>query len=369
MLTTRSIRIAWTHHRAPLQFIGALCLASSLLAGCHKAPPAAADAAAPASGAGAKPESAAKTGAGSKDEGGDKAEAGAKDEAGAKEEAGAGVTLTPEQIEKLGVATETVQSTDYTEETAGYGVVVAHEAIAQAAAELVTAQATARLSQSALARAKRLSGTPGAVSADVEETAANKAEVDAAALTLTMQRMSSTLGMNPPWKAGENSPILQELAGGRTKLVRVTFPLGALSGGIPSSLRAAHIGGSKPDKSWKINKVWDAPADANVPGRSFFALLKGSDAGEGERLLVWAPIGESEAGVVVPATAAVMSDGKYWCYVEKKPGNFVKSEIDTAKPVPDGYFLTEGVAAGDKVVTTAAGQLLARESNSGSEAE
>jgi len=262
-----------------------------------------------------------------------------------------------------------VQSIDYTEETAGYGVVVPHEAIAQAAAEIVTAQATERLSQSALSRAKRLSGTPGAVSADVEETAARQAAVDSAALTLALQRMSSTLGMNPPWKAGENNATLQDLSAGRIKLVRVTFPLGALRGGIPERLRAAHIGGSKPDKSWKMNKVWDAPADANVPGRSFFALLKGSDAGEGERLLVWAPIGDSVAGVVVPETAAVMSEGKYWCYIEKKPGTFQRSEIDTARPVPEGYFVTEGVAAGDKVVTTAAGQLLARESNSGAEPE
>jgi hypothetical protein len=341
MSTTRSIRIAWAPRRAPLHVIGALCLASSLLAGCHQSPPAAAGAA-PASGAEAK-------------------------EAGAKDEAGAGVTLTAEQIEKLGVVTEAVQAIDYTEEIAGYGVVVAHEAIAQAAAEMVTAQATERLSQSTLSRAKRLSGTPGAVSADVEETAARQAAVDSAALTLTMQRMSATLGLNPPWKAGENSTILQDVAGGRIKLVRVTFPLGALRGGIPASLRAAHIGGSKPDKSWKMNKVWDAPADANVPGRSFFALLKGSDAGEGERLLVWAPIGDPVAGVVVPAAAAVMSDSKYWCYIEKKPGNFVRSEIDTARPVAEGYFVTEGVAAGDKVVTAAAGQLLARESNSGSE--
>jgi hypothetical protein len=118
-----------------------------------------------------------------------------------------------------------------------------------------------------------------------------------------------------------------------------------------------------------MNKVWNAPADASVPGRSFFALLKGSDAGEGERLLVWAPIGESVAGVVVPAAAAVMSEGKYWCFIEKKPGTFQRSEIDTARPVPEGYFVTEGVAAGDKVVTAAAGQLLARESNSGAEAE
>jgi hypothetical protein len=262
-----------------------------------------------------------------------------------------------------------VKAIDYAEESAGYGVVVPHETIAQAAAEIATAQATERFSQSALKRAKRLSGTPGAVSLDVEETAAHQAAVDSAALTLATQRMSGALGMSPPWKAGENSAILQDLAAGRIKLVRVTFPLGALSGGIPPSLRTAHIGGTKPGKSWRMNKVWDAPADASVPGRSFFALLKGSDAGEGERLLVWAPVGDTVTGVVVPDAAVVMSEGKYWCYIEKKPGTFARTEIDTARPVPEGYFLTEGVASGDKVVTKAAGQLLARETNSGSEPE
>ena len=39
-----------------------------------------------------------------------------------------------------------------------------------------------------------------------------------------------------------------------------------------------------------------------------------------------------------------MSEGKYWCYVEKRPGTFVRVEIDTSKPTPDGYFVTEGVS-------------------------
>ena len=70
---------------------------------------------------------------------------------------------------------------------------------------------------------------------------------------------------------------------------------------------------------------------------------------------------------MIPAAAAVISDGKYWCYVEKKPGTFVRNEIDTSRPTADGYFVTEGISAGDKIVVTAAGQLLAQETNSGAE--
>lgn len=334
----RSIREAWTHLRASRKTGAALAAGCLLLCACHKAPPASASAA---------PASEAKT--------------------GAKEPAAEGVTLTPEQIEKIGVVTQATQSIEYSEEAAGYGVVVSHDTIAQAAAELATAQATERLSRGALSRAQKLAGTPGAVSTDVEETAAQKAAVDAAALTLSAQRLSSILGMNPPWKIGDRGAILQQLAGGQVKLVRVTFPLGTVSGTAPKSLRAAHIGASKPGAGWKMTLVWDAPADASVPGRSFFALLRGGDAGEGERLQVWTALGAPVSGVVVPAAAAVMSESKYWCYVEKKPGTFVRTEIDTSKPTSDGYFVTDGVGAGDKVVTTSAGQLLAKESASGAE--
>src|SRR5450631_2387992 len=281
------------------------------------------------------------------------------------ETAAQGVTLSPDQIEKMGLVTQPAQAVEYAEEAAGYGVVLGHDAIAQGAAELISAQATVRQSRSTLARAQKLAGTPGAVSADVEEAAAQKAAVDAAALTLTTEHLSSTLGMNPPWKSADKSSTLRELANGRIKLLRATFPLGALSGGTPTSLRAARIGATAPAAGWKLRAIWDAPADASIPGRSFFALLQGSDAGEGERLRVWAPTAQPQAGVLIPTAAAVMSDGKYWCYIEKKPGTFVRTEIDTSRLMADGYFVTEGVGVGEKVATTAVGQLLAQESGAG----
>jgi hypothetical protein len=344
----QSLRAATNRRAVRQRLIAAICLGYLLLGGCHKPPPAS-DAAQPSD---AKSDT--------------KSGAAAKPESSAQEGAGEGVVLTSEQVEKMGLATEAARAIEYRDEIMGYGVVVAHETIAQAVAELVTAQATEQQSRAALSRAKRLSGTPGAVSADVEETATRQATVDAAALTLTRQRLAATLGQKPPWRDQDAGTVLQDLAAGRIKLVRVTFPLGTLRGENPPTLRAAHIGTGSP-AGWKMNAVWDAPADASVPGRSFFALLKNSDAGEGERLQVWASVGTAVSGVIIPSAAAVMSEGKYWCYVEKKPLTFVRTEIDTGRATPDGYFVAEGVAAGDKVVTSAAGQLLAKESNSGSE--
>jgi hypothetical protein len=73
------------------------------------------------------------------------------------------------------------------------------------------------------------------------------------------------------------------------------------------------------------------------------------------------------SGVIVPAAAVVLSQGKYWCYLQPKPGTFVKTEIDAGKPVAEGYFVTDGVKARDEIVITAVGQLLAKESGSAAE--
>ena len=330
----------------------AACIAVVLLlCGCHKAvsspekPAAAGDA--PASAAAS--------------------ESNTKDEAGGESEEG--VSLKPEEIEKMGIVTTEARAIRSEPEAGGFGVVAAHETVATAVAELRTAIAAAHQSRSALERSKRLAGTPGAMPADTQETAERQAAADQASLELAKQRLSSTFGQNPPWKNAENSPELSSLASGHTKLVRVTFPLGAVDGVALNSVRLTHIGAAQLQKSWQSHSVWRAPADATVPGNSFFATLKDGEVNEGEHLMAWAPVGAPESGVLIPAAAAVMSAGKFWFYVEEKPGTFVRTELDPSRPTPDGYFMKEGISPGDKIVVAAAGQLLARETNPSTEAE
>lgn len=286
-----------------------------------------------------------------------------------------GITLPQEHVDKLGIVTEPAKSADYTAETAGYGVVVPHDTVAAAVAELTTAELTEKQTRAALARTQSLNGTPGALSTEVEETASRQSAADTAAEVLAAQRLSALIGLKPAWKAAQNKPMLQDLAGGKIKLLRATFPLGTVHGETPKTLRAAHldaIQSASPQAALgtQLTSIWDAPADVSVPGRSFFALLKGGDYAEGERLLVWAPgAGPAQAGVLVPAAAVVISNGKYWCYVEKTPGNFLRVAVNTDRPLAGGYVVTEGVQAGDKVVTSAAGLLLARETNSAADTD
>ena len=296
-----------------------------------------------------------------------------KGAAGEKEEAGSGeVKLTEEEVAKLGITTVKAAPVQYVPAKQGFGVVMSHDAIAQAVADVTTAQAGLRLSQAALARVARLDGTPGAQSAEARESAARQAAVDAAALRLAEAKSSAMFGQRPPWAHQSDSKILVELAEGQIKLVRVTFPLGVLSGAAPSSLRLARLDATTVGERWTARPVWDAPFDPTIPGRSFFAVLQHNDVGEGERVLIWAAGDNSEraeSGVLVPPTAVVVIDGKYWCFVEREPGVFSRSPVDISRPMADGYFVKDGIKPGDPIVTSAAGLLLARQTNPSSEAE
>jgi hypothetical protein len=271
--------------------------------------------------------------------------------------------LKPDEIEKAGIATTPAARAMQAPESTGYALVIPREAIAQAVAELTSAAALERASRAALARGRSLAGTPGAMAVESQEATERQAAVDHAALVLAERRLSATYGRNAPWKDDYESPVLSALAGGETKLARVTFPLGAIGAVTPAKLRFSHLGATPGGGSVESAAVWAAPADASLPGQSFFALLKGGDASEGERLLARAPLGAPEAGVIVPYPATVISGGRYWCYLEVGPGSFVRTAIDTGMPTDAGYFVRSGIAPGARIVTRSAGELLARETN------
>lgn len=275
------------------------------------------------------------------------------------------VKLSSPEVANMGIGVTAASAAQYVAETAGFGIVVNHDAIAQAVADLATAQAAARQSGAALARIERLTGTAGADTADAHEIAQRQSSSDRVALALARDKVTTVLGQKSPWSDHYNDPTLEAIAAGSRKIARVTFPLGALQAGMPQGLRVARLDAPTIELQWRAGPVWAAPADPGIPGRAFFAVLPGSDVGEGERLMVWAPTGDgaSTPGVWIPAAAAIISDGMYWCYVEGESGVFERRAIDISQPLRDGYFVAQGIKAGERVVSAGAGLLLARETN------
>ncbi len=360
-----------------------LLLAAGLLAGCDRN----AVEETPRSAAGATRGGAADPGDGtaaSKSNDADKAPA-----EGESSDAPKPLVLTLEERQKLGITTAPAQAITYSNSSAAFGVVLSHETIAQAVADLETAASAAHLSQIALTRGQKLASGPGALGVDTIETLQKQRAADQAALSLARRKITAVVGMRFPWQGAEgDTGVLDALASGEAKLVRATFPSGVFAGVAPKSLRlvplepgtdpspsansaqrAGHAPTPATNTSLTASPVWDAPQDPNLPGRSFFALLRNAAIAEGSRFQV-VPTSPANGmtGVLVPASAIVITSGQYWCYLEKKPGTFARVSIVIDKPLGAGYFVSDGVGLsdGDQVVTSSAGLLLAREMNAAS---
>lgn len=276
-----------------------------------------------------------------------------------------GVALKADEVKSLGIATVPIKAAVWVRQVTGYGTVVSLDTIAQSDADYLTAAAAAAQSEAAAQRARSLStGEEAAISREQLEAAQSKAAADQAALALAKRKADAAFGIHAPWHSdGERRQLMGELSSGKLVLVRVTFPLGALPGAVPPKMTIMRLGGEGP--GWTSSRIWEAPADPALPGRGLFVLVSGSDLALNEHVFASVPVGQAQGGLWLPATALVMGDGADWVYLENADNHFLRSPIDTGRPVDDGYFVPAAgdLAAGKKVVTQGAGILLSRETN------
>lgn len=71
--------------------------------------------------------------------------------------------------------------------------------------------------------------------------------------------------------------------------------------------------------------------------------------------------GELQSGVTVSRSAVVRYGGKAWVFVRVDDERFQRREINVEKPIKEGYFVSQGLDAGDAVVTQGAQSLLSEE--------
>jgi len=280
------------------------------------------------------------------------------------ESGGGSVVLTPEQANALGIVTTPAQAVTFAPAATGLGVVLGHEPFAQMAADLATAVAAARQSRTALTRIQHLTGGPGALGADALESATKQRSADDAALALARRKVTATLGPQFPVRGSDADSVLAAVADGATKVARITFPPGALSGALPTRLRLFSLDEGTSGAAWTADTIWEAPRDPTLPGRSVFALLTKTDIPEGARVQASPMAHSGTPGVLIPDAAVVISNGRYWCYIRKSTTTFARIAVDIARPLAAGYFVpADGLAPGEPIVTAGAGLLLARQTN------
>jgi hypothetical protein len=245
-------------------------------------------------------------------------------------------------------------------ELKGYGRVLDPAPLAALLNELAAAQAASAASSNELARLKTLEGQ-GNASVRVLQTAEAAALRDQLAVRSTRDRLVLSWGKAVA-DCRDLAALVLPLASLETALVRIDLPAGEKLA-LPQGAHLSTLAGA----SMEAEYLGLAPTvDPQMLGRGFLFLCptNASRLPPGEAVVGYLKVpGEPLEGIVIPRDAVVRTEGAGWVYVLDNAGAeaFTRTEIPLDRATPAGWFITNGVAASDYVVTKGAQQLLSIE--------
>jgi hypothetical protein len=163
------------------------------------------------------------------------------------------------------------------------------------------------------------------------------------------------------WLLAKQPKNLAAFLSGQQQLVQVTLPTGKQLGmGIDtifidsSGQRAKAYAATLISRSTQI--------DNSQQGESYFFRANGANLRAGMKVNAWIPEGESQKlGVIVPESALVWYMDQVYIYLKTGKDIFNRRLIKNFTPVGGGYFLQEGVQAGEEIVMIGAQTLLSEE--------
>jgi hypothetical protein len=159
--------------------------------------------------------------------------------------------------------------------------------------------------------------------------------------------------------AMDGSPELERVLGMHETLLQVTLPF-EQSYNAPRTI-SVEIPGRTRTEATLISSF--PRVDSRIQGRSFlYASSAQPDFTPGINLLAHIAVGNAMRGVIVPASAVVWSEGRAWTYLQTAPDQFTRREMPTDSPVDNGYFVSAGFSARNKIVKRGAQSLFSEES-------
>ena len=164
-------------------------------------------------------------------------------------------------------------------------------------------------------------------------------------------------GVVAKW-ALEGSPEFQGILDQREVLVQMTMPSDATFG-APKIISLEIPSGTR----MEARLVSPFPrVDPRIQGRSFLYVASAHlGLTPGVNLLTHLSVGSQMKGLIVPTLAVVWSEGKVWAYQQTASDRFTRRAVSTDIPVEKGFFVTQGLTPGDRVVTQGAQALLSEE--------
>jgi hypothetical protein len=270
------------------------------------------------------------------------------------------VRLDKEAQEHAGLKVAPLAGATLKPEVKGYGRVLDPSPLAALLIESAAAGAALDASTKEFQRLKVLHAQDQNVSTRVLEAAEAAVKRDRILLDGVQLKLITAWGA-PIASQPDLTAFVRSLAALETALVRVDLPLGEALKKPPNGARIAALANEESSTEAEfLGPV--VSADPQSQGQGYLFLLKKNPLPPGTAVVGWLTIlGQAEDGVMVPRDALVRHNGEVFVYVETGDDMFLRKQIELQHPLPDGWFVSEGLKKGQKIVVTGAQQLLSEE--------
>jgi hypothetical protein len=274
------------------------------------------------------------------------------------------ITVAPATQKDIGLATETLKAVVRPIEVEAYGFVLGPRPLSKLNSDLISAQATLDASRQQYRRASRLYAEQKNVSLRELQTAQAAYLTDEARLGALKQQLRDTWGSEiARMPSRSRSDLVRALVDRREAIARVTVPIGEMLDGSPGKAEIIVLGHE--EHPLNTRTVFGAPnVDPRMQGQTFLLLVgtSGFPVRSGAAVSAYLPAsGKAEPGVMVPRSAVVRYAGKRWVYQELDRNRFARREVVPAQFFQDGYFVTQNLRTGMRIVITGAQALLSEE--------
>jgi hypothetical protein len=259
-------------------------------------------------------------------------------------------------LKTVSVATATLPA-----EMKAYGRVLDSASLVSLQSDLVAARAALQSSQAEYDRLKKLSVQDNASAHGLEVAKAQLAHDQGALETARAQ----LLAVSSETVANQSPEFFRSLANQKNILVRLDLPADEISAEMPTAAVLTLSRNKPPIVANFLGRA--ATVDPQTQGEGFIFLVANAPASLMSGLAVIGFLqlpGEPWHGVIVPDDAVIRSDDRAWIYAQTGETDFERREIILDHPTEGGWFVTNGITAGEKIVVAGAQALLSEERKS-----
>jgi hypothetical protein len=284
------------------------------------------------------------------------------------------LTLNAETQARIGLQTQPVAATNLAPEYRAFGRVLDPVALSQQLIEIQSATAALQVSRREQERIQTLFQQNQNASARALENAGLAVQRDRALADAAHLRLVTTWGSSLIERPGLDQ-LVTLLQRRSALLIRLDLPIGSALPGPPDTAAVAGLATDAPRFPAEI--LGPVPtADPSAQGPGYLVLIQTNAFAPGAAVLGWITSQASDSahldsnaktnspaqpGVILPRSAVVRHLGDSFAYAQVTTNTFERLPVSIRMPVAEGYFVSDGLAPGRRVVVVGAQLLLSEE--------